>query len=351
MKKIEIFFRKLLLNILLSFRFRSKSTPDNYQDKETKILFIRLNRIGDALIATSLIHEIRKRVKSQIFMLADKKNYFVFANNKDIDRLFVFQKGFLGMLNVLRLIKKNNINTIVDLHDDVSATVSFLVAFSKASNKFTLEKESKKIYSRTIPKLEPSAHHVITRLMEIEKLFNILPSNDVNIHYAPKKTSIEMTIKYLNDNLPKRKFLIGVNISAGSDARFWGIENYKKLFSFISAYDVLLICSPNDRELAEKISDGEIKLFYSNNFDEFAAMISQLNLLISPDTAAVHLASAFEIPVFGLYVKYKTNDMIWSPFRSKFEYIVTEEPTLKNVTFENVKLKLEPFITRLFHNE
>ena len=351
MKKVEILFRKLLLNILLSFRFRSNSSPENYQDKETKILFIRLNRIGDALIATSLIHEIRKNIKSQIFLLSDKKNYFVFENNIDIDQLLIFEKGFLGIFKVLRFIKMNKINTIVDLHDDVSVTVSFLVAFSKAPNKFTLEKESKEIYSKTIPKLEPSVHHVITRLMEIEKLFNIAPSKDVNIYYSPKKTSIEITLKYLNDNLPKRKFLIGVNISAGSDARFWGIENFKKLFSFISTFDVFLICSPNDKELAKKISDGRITLFYSNNFDEFAAMISQLNLLISPDTAAIHLASAFKIPVFGLYVKYKTNDMIWSPFRSKFEYVVTEEPTLKNVTFEDVKLKLEPFIKRLLYSE
>lgn len=351
MKKIEIFFRKLLLNILLSFRFRPKSTPENYQDKGTKILFIRLNRIGDALIATSLIHEIRKNIKSQIFLLADKKNYFVFDNNKDIDRLLIFEKGFRGMFNVLRFIKMNKINTIVDLHDDVSATVSFLVAFAKANNKFTLEKESKKIYSKTIPKLEPSTHHVITRIMEIEKLFNISPSNEINIHYSPKKASVEMALKFLNDNLPKRKFLIGVNISAGSEARFWGIENFKKLFSFISSYDILMICSPNDKELANKISGGRIKLFYSNSFDEFAAIISKLNLLISPDTAAVHLASAFEIPLFGLYVKYKTNDMIWSPFRSKFEYVVTEEQTLKNVTFEDVKLKLEPFLKSLIKHE
>lgn len=351
MKEIEIFFRKLLLNILLSFRFRPKSILEDYQNKETKILFIRLNRIGDALISTSLIHEIRKNIKSQIFLLADKKNFFVFKNNKDIDQLIIFQKGFRGIFNVLHFIKKNKINTIVDLHDDVSATVSFLVAFSKAANKFSLEKESKKIYSKTIPKLEPSSHHVITRLMEIEKLFNISPSNDVNIHYSPTNASIEMAIKYLNQNFPKRKFLIGVNISAGSIARFWGVENFKKLLLFISSFDTLVICSPNDKELAEKISEGRIKLFYSNNFDEFAAMISKLNLLISPDTAAIHLASAFEIPLFGLYVKYKTNDMIWSPFRSKFEYVVTEEQTIKNVTFENVKLKLEPFLKNLIIDE
>jgi hypothetical protein len=50
-----------------------------------------------------------------------------------------------------------------------------------------------------------------------------------------------------------------------------------------------------------------------------------------------------KIPLFGIYVKYKTDDMIWTPYNTDFEYVVTEEPTLKNISFESVKKKLIPF--------
>ena len=71
--------------------------------------------------------------------------------------------------------------------------------------------------------------------------------------------------------------------------------------------------SERDIELAEVIADQH-KIFYSKSFEEFSAAVSGLDILFTPDTSIVHIASVFEIPVFGIYVKYNTEDMIWSPF-------------------------------------
>jgi len=347
MKKIEIFFRKLLINILLSFRFEAKPNKGNYLSEDSKILFIRLNRIGDALVITPLLHEIRKAVKGKIFLLVDRKNYFVFDNNNDVDQIIIFEKGIKGIFNVLRLIKENKIETVVDLHDDVSTTVTFLLAFAKSSNKLGLDKENRKVYTSTIPRMDPQRFHIIERMMSIGKFFQLSYSkDDLNIKYKPGLESEKNVQCFLEENNLQGKFLAGINISAGSDARFWGIENYKKLLTFFSGLDmnVLLITSPRDLERAKEISNNKINIYYSDSFDEFAAAISKLDFLFTPDTAAVHLASAFRVPVFGLYVKYKTNDMIWSPYCSKFEYVITEEQTLKNIKFEEVKNKLDPFI-------
>ncbi|MHB1688215.1 MAG: glycosyltransferase family 9 protein [Ignavibacteriaceae bacterium] len=347
MKKIEIYLRKLLLGLLLSFRFISKPAEEDYQDENSKILFIRLNRIGDALVVTPLLHEIRKNVKSKIYLLADKKNYFSFNNNHDIDQVIIFEKGLKGIFSILKFIKVNNINTIVDLHDDVSTTVSFIIAFAKASNKFGLAKGNEKIYTRTVKKLDPGKYHVVERILETGKLFKInYKKEEINIRYSPTVKSSESSDRFLKEKGLTGKFLIGVNISAGSMARFWGVKKYKNLFKYLSGFDVnsLLITSPKDLRLAEQISENKIQIYYSEKFDEFAAMISKLDLLFTPDTAAVHLASTFNIPVFGIYVRYKTGDMIWSPYSSKFESVVTEEPNLENISFEEVKTKLDPFL-------
>ncbi len=348
MKRMEIFFRRLLINILLSFRFAPKPLEEDYKAGNSKILFIRLNRIGDALVITPLLHEMRKQTSSKIYLLADKKNYFVFENNNDIDDVIIFERGIKGIFRVLNFIKENKINTIVDLHDDVSTTVSFLIAFAKASNKFGLKKVNNKIYSATAPRLDPKIFHVVERIMEIGKLFHLqFSKEDININYRPRLESEKNVQCFLNESNLNDKFLVGINISAGSHARFWGIDNYKKLLNLFSSMNLnfVLLTSPADLKLAKEIS--KINIFYSESFDEFAAAISKLDFLFTPDTAAVHLASAFKIPMFGLYVKYKTNDMIWSPYCSQFEYVITEEPNLDNVRFEDVKNKLEPFIKNI----
>ncbi len=349
MKAIENYLKNLLLRLLLFFNQAKGNHLKNTGNDQEKILFIRLNRIGDALVVTPLLHEVKKNIKAKIYLLADKKNYMAFNNNPDIDELLIFNKGIKGFFEVRKLVRNEGINTIVDLHDDVSTTVSFLVALAKAPNKFALEKDNKNIYTKTIKRLDSSKYHVVDRILEIAKLFNVKPEKtSVNIHYNPQKESFQKVDEYFSKAFVQNKFLIGINISAGSKARFWGIENYKRIVDFLSSFDVntILLCSPSDLDSAKQIAEDKCKIFYSEKYDEFAAMISKLNFLITPDTAAVHLASAFEIPVFGIYVKYKTNDMIWSPYKSDFECIITDDPNLEHVKFKEVLQKLKPFIEK-----
>lgn len=344
MKKIEQFFKNLLLNLLLIFKRTSDSNSISSFDKNSKILFIRLNRIGDALVSTPLLHFVKQSLNCKIYVLADLKNYFVFKNNPDIDEVVIFKKGLKGFREFFKLIKTEKINTIVDLHDDVSTTVSFLIALSSVKNKFGLEKENKKFYTRTIPRLNPANVHVVNRVIQLSKLFNLNPGNtDLCIRYFPKSESEEKAIKFFSENFTKLKPILGINISAGSDARFWGVERYKQLINSVTSYsiDILILASPKDKDKISLI--GYQKYFYSDSFDEFAAAISKIKVLFSPDTATVHLASAYNVPVFGIYV-HDTEDMIWSPVNVDFDFIETREHNLENVTFETVMKKFKPFL-------
>ncbi len=212
-----------------------------------------------------------------------------------------------------------------------------------------MEKSNRKLFTHTSKKVNSSKYHIIDRLLKLADLFNIKINQDgVNVIYKPLKDSINSVETYLKNNFTESKFLIGINISSGSKSRFWGIDNFQRLIQFLQQYDIniLLLTSPDDLKLANEISQNKIPIFYSQKYDEFAAMISKIDLLFTPDTAIVHLASAFEIPVFGIYVKYKTNDMIWKPYKSDFDCVITEEPNLNNVTFESVINSFKSFLEK-----
>jgi ADP-heptose:LPS heptosyltransferase len=349
MKKIEIILKNLLLKLLLLLKGKSNGPVKNTFDENSKILFIRLNRIGDALVTTPLLHEIKMSLKCKIYVLADRKNCVAYTNNRDIDELVIFEKGIKGFLNILRFIKDENIDTVVDLHDDVSTTVSFLIALCNAPNKFGLGKKNKNIYTRTVPRPESKIHHVVDRIMEIAKLFNIHPDmSRVKLHYYLDKTSIDNAEKLISCKFNESRFLVGINISAGSQARFWGIDNFKNLLDYLSHYNIniLLLSSPRDSEAAAKIAGNNYNYFYSNDFSMFAAVISKLDLLFTPDTAVIHLASAYSIPTFGIFVKYNTEDVIWSPFNTKFDCIVTTNNSLNGITVDQVTAGLKPFLEK-----
>jgi len=350
LKEFEILIKNIFLRILLFFNPHPKASEKLRLTPESKIILVRLNNIGDALVTTPLICEIKKQTGCGIYILADRRNQFIFRNNPYIDEVWKFEKGIAGFFRTLKKIKTENFSAVIDLHDDVSTTVSFLIALCKTPHKIGLERDNKDLFTETIPKPDTVTNHVIERNAELGKLLGLkIDKKELNVIYQPKPQSLKTAGGYLAEKFPRKKFLIGINISAGGDARFWGVENYKKLLAFLSQYeaDLLLLTLMRDIKEAYMIADLNQPVFFNQSFDVFAAMISKLDFLFSPDTSIIHLASAFQKPVFGIYVKYNTNDMIWSPYKSKFDCVVTTEPTLKNMTFEEVRDRLKPFLEGL----
>ena len=314
---------------------------------------IRLNRIGDALVTTALIQLLKDNLDCEIEILADRKNHFVFANNSCISKTIIFHKGLLGIFAARKYIAEAGFDVVVDTHDDVSTTVSYIAALAPVRFKFGLRKTNKVIFNKTEERLDGTHYHVIERILQIANLFGIKPNlKNANVIYSPKEASIQFAEVFINKNFNEKRFLIGINISAGSTARFWGIERFQKLLQYLSDknVNVILISPPNDFELAKNISLERYPIFSESEFDKAAAIVSKVDLFFTPDTSFVHIASAFKVPMFGLYVKYNTTDIIWYPYKSKYDAVITDEPNLENITFDEVIKKFIPFFESLIIN-
>jgi len=353
LKEIEILFRKMIFRMLIAVSKRKRNTNVPDFSNINNVAFIRLNRIGDALVTTPIFSVLKKKYNFSVTVVADKKNAFVFRNNPHIDNIIVFKKGFKGLKEVLKELNKMDI--VVDLHDDVSTTVSYLVAFSKVPYKFALEKENYKLFSSTIAKKDAAESHVIDRVSSILRLFSITEHKKLNVEFYPSKTAkenINNIVKKLN---PAERFFIGFNISAGSDARFWGVERFRTLISLVKEKypDIftLVLSAPDDIDKARDISEGLTEHYCSQSFEEFAVMISQLDFLFTPDTSTVHLASSAKIPMFGLYVKYNTSNQIWYPYCSKYEAVITEEPNFENLDIDQVAPKFLKFLEKIYNEK
>lgn len=349
MKKLEIFLKNILLKLLVTFNPVKKNIPLPRFDSDSNLLFIRLNRLGDALVTTPLLYEIKKQLKCKVYVLADRKNHFIFNNNPSVDEVFIFEKGLKGYKNFNNTLKQKSINAVIDIHDDVSTTVSFLIAIARVRYKFALKKSNYSLFTHTVERIDPRNNHIILRILKLSELFNIeVNLNSVLVRYYPSKEVTDKARAELKRMNPENKYSVGINISAGSKARFWGVQNFKLLINFLSGYDVkpILFCTQEDLTLAEEIGDKNLIYPLTKGFDIFAAAILNIDFLFTPDTSIVQIASIKKVPLFGIYVKYKTDDILWTPFNTDFECIVTEEPTLNNVSFDEVKNKLLPFLEK-----
>jgi ADP-heptose:LPS heptosyltransferase len=349
MKKIESLFKNILLKILVFFNPIVKQAPLPKFNSESNLLFIRLNRIGDALVTTPLLYEIKQQLGCKIIVLADKKNHFVFRNNPSIDEVIIFNKRIKDFFYINHIIKDKSIEAIIDLHDDVSTTVSFLIAIAKVRYKFGLKKSNQTLYTHVVEKADPRKYHVIERILNLSTLFKLqIDSKAISVKYFPTEAENKIAVDQLKFMNPENRFLIGINISAGSNARFWGVDNFNNLILILKKYNarIIVLCSEKDLHFANQIVTEPDLYPVTNSFGIFASAILNLDFLITPDTSIVHIASIKKIPVFGLYVKYKTDDVIWNPYNTDFEFVETEEPTLKNISLNQVQRKLIPFLEK-----
>ena len=358
MKKIENILKQFLLKLLLKIGSTKSSSNTSLNDfsfsnVKVKILLIRLNRIGDAIITTPLIKLLKDHLDCEIEVLSDIKNHFIFENNPSVDKIIIFEKGLSGILKIRQYINESKFDFIIDTHDDVSTTVSYIIAMTKSQFKFGLKKSNEVIFTNTVKRLDANKHHVVERVLKLSELFGIKQNfENCNTAYFPTDNSLEYVKEFLSSNFKEKRFLFGINISAGSSARFWGVERFQKLLGLLSDknINIVIISPPPDRRLAENISVGMYPIFSEKEFDKAAALISKVDLLFTPDTSLVHIASAFNVPVFGLYVKYKTDDIIWYPFKSKYEAVITEEPNFDNLEFEQVQNRFMTFFESVFND-
>ena len=112
----------------------------------------------------------------------------------------------------------------------------------------------------------------------------------------------------------------------------------------------MVLYQPSDKPVAQSIVDSLSDVLLSPEtatFDQFAAFIQSLWILITPDTSAVHLAAAFEIPSVVMYVQSNKDLRIWEPYGSLSETVVTEVDDLRRISQPQVFKAIDQLIRRI----
>lgn len=61
-----------------------------------------------------------------------------------------------------------------------------------------------------------------------------------------------------------------------------------------------------------------------------AAMLARMSLLITPDTAMLHLADAFGIPLVAMYIS-REKSVLWRPLRAAYRGIIAEGGVMESI--------------------
>ena len=285
-----------------------------------------------------------KYPKSIVDLLLSSNNHFVLQNDTNIRKRWIYTKGIFSTLALIWEIRKEKYDFVIDLMDNPSTTSTFFCLFIGGRWNLGLEKENDFVYDVVCPLLSRQDVHIVERIAQLLIPFGIEAKREqLRSRYSVGSKWNEWIEQYLDTNKLRNKFRVGINISAGTDVRFWGIDNFVELLERLSLkhpeFIFVILHKPTDnsraQEIADKLGRNCIVSPLTESFDQFAAMVSRMSFLITPDTSAVHLASAFNIPSVVMYVQSNKALRIWEPFLSPHKTLISDVDDLKTISAES----------------
>lgn len=289
---------------------RGKPKIDPSQIK--KILLIRLRRMGDIIMTTPAITALKQGCpQSSISYVVEKPFRELVEGNPNLDKVIVIPKsqGKKDFLNLLRQIRKENYDVVIDFHGGPRA--SYMTLFSKARLKIGYRIKYKNfIYDIKIPRSPEKGYiHSVENHIDLVNSLGINLSSLSSLQLPDaQKSEVEKIKNLLLDNDLEESKVIVLHIGAGNEYRDWGVDNIVKLTKLLLQkpdVKIVLIGSSEDQEAEKIILERSAVPLYSLvgkiNLRELRELISQASLFVGPDSGPMHIAASTLTPIIAYF--------------------------------------------------
>ena len=284
-----------------------------------RILLLRQDRIGDVLVSVPVIRALRRsHPRAQIHMLFSRRNYGVRqAVQPYIDQAWCYDKTPMGAVRLVRELRRARYDVVVDLMDNPSTNSHLVARWCGARYRVGIRHERAGHYTHAVPLLDRQRVHIVERIAQLLLPFGVDPSQvPLDLEYQLSESDRRLARERLGP--ADRPLRLGVNISP----RYWGRDNFVMCIRWIQDADPRFAVSvggaPEHRAevtaIAAATGAGIIPPLPS--FHEFAALIHEFDLLLTPDTSVVHVGAAWKIPTVVLFPQPLDAPMPWYPYRS-----------------------------------
>ncbi|MBI9054786.1 MAG: glycosyltransferase family 9 protein [Bacteroidales bacterium] len=274
--------------------------------QKIKFLIIRFSSIGDIVLTSPVVRNLKQQVENvEIHYITKPQFKSIVDNNPHIDKVHVLKKSLKETVEEL---KYEHFDYIIDLHRNLR-TARFKNKLKIIS--FSFEKLNwEKWQLVNFKKNKMPDVHIVDRYVDTLKVFDVKNDNQGLDYFIPEKD--EVNVSEIAEDFSKG--YIGVVVGAFHYTKKLTKE---KIIAICNKIDkpILLLGGPDNAEEAEEIKK-EVSGIISNtcgkyNLNQSASLVKQANVILTPDTGLMHIASAFKkkivsvwgntVPEFGMY--------------------------------------------------
>ena len=289
-----------------------------------KILLIQLKRIGDLILTTPAVAAIREKFPDAHVTLVIAPECKALAPAiAGVNKLLVMPRGLNGF-GAIAAIARGKFDYCVDFtRNDRSALLVLLSRARKRIVSFRIKVRSKfrtRFYNEFVQHRMRDMHTIDYHLGLLEPLGISNASRAVRLELP--KSARETADELLSAHNIRRGFIIFHPGSARAE-KFWNAQRWAEVINHAADnHDVGLVLtggsSPLEQthldDIKSKVHHQVVDLSGTTDLLALAALIARARLLITVDSAPMHLASASRTPQVILFGP--TNPFHWRPRES-----------------------------------
>lgn len=283
-----------------------------------KILVISLAGIGDSLISSPLIEQLRKSFPKStidVFVLW-KQAEKILEHNPHIDNIFQFnmlKEGYWKSLLYALKLRKRRYDISINTHPQSKIQYRIISRLINAKNRLSHLYDNENILDRFLVNktLEQDYNKSsIDNNLDLLELIGIIANKELNYKIYLSREDKEKANKFMKENKLEDKKIIGIHVGSGTTKNMrlkrWPFDGYMELISKILKDDknkkvkILLFGGPEEenenKKIIEKVKDSRLILVKTESVRETAAIIEKCKIFLSVDNLLMHVASAMQVP-------------------------------------------------------
>ena len=320
-------------------------------NSDYRVLFIRYERIGDMIMATSLIRNIAMALPGgKIDVLATPTTAPVLEGNPYVGNVLLLErKSMRSYLDLMKRLRRERYTVMVDgriNNPPIFTSTPLLMYAGQARFRVGAQGESKpRIYNVSVPEWN-RVNHYIEGSKHLAVPFGVKPES---VDWQPEiflsaeeQTRAEEWWKEAralvggDDPIPLKRLL--VNLSASEPKRRWPdgkfIATLKSARERAPNMPIIVIGLPAEWESVQKVASAVRALpIRTPQLRDAFALVGSADLVFTPDTSISHAASAFRKPSLVLL---KREHKPYAPWNTPGEIIAWNEAEISQMPHERV---------------
>ncbi len=294
-----------------------------------KILIIKLRALGDVLLATPVISNLRRAFPgARIDFLTEYPQ--VVEKHPSLDSVwFLDRKSSFRTFASLKLairIKKEHYNLVLDLFGNPrSAWFTWISgAPVRVGYDFRLRKYA---YTHVVENRGDRVHEVDFNLEALRYLG--IPITERKLVFPISGTARQFARNFFRKLGLEHSLIVALNASGGWPTKRWPLQKFARLGDLLNkelSASILILWGPGENEVARQIArfmNTPAFLAPPTNLEQLAAIIKHCHLLISNDSGPMHLATAVGTPVVAIFGP--TNPICQGPYGVPHEIVRKED--------------------------